>query len=63
MTTNKIADRIKYPIHFGNFNEYPNNAKFKKFGVIEVDLVNQEIDDIFKKFRKNYRYEIKKCKR
>lgn len=61
-TEKKIADRIKFPMHFGKYNSSPVNAKFIKFGMLQINL-NQEIDKIFNDFRKNYRYEIKRCQR
>ena len=55
----KFADRIKYPMHLGVFKSAPANASSISFGLIEADL-SQELDELFMKFKKNYRNEIRK---
>lgn len=58
----KIADRIKFPMHLGKYMSKPVNSKFYKFGILQINL-NKEVDEVFNDFRKNYRYEIKRCQR
>lgn len=60
---NKLCDRISFPMLLDVFQAAPKNADCNNFGNINIPLQEGTNEEIFKKFRKNYRYEINRCKR
>lgn len=58
-----ICDRITNPMLLDVFHASPEKSKTTDFGNISISLLENSEEEIFKKFRKNYRYEINRCSR